>query len=226
MTRFPDIAGVVLAGGSSRRMGGVPKALCEVDGVAIVDRALAVLRTLFPEVIVVANDPAPYRGRPGVSNGIKGLPLGRRDPAVTVVPDIFPGCGPIGGIHAGLKAIARCTGFFTACDMPFIDAPLVARICQAAMAGDFTCAVPSSRLGLEPLHACYTKEALPVFEDAIRAGRLKIRGVIDRCRTVFVDLRGAEMTAMYNVNTPLDLATADRRGLAGAHLDLSWKHSR
>ena len=68
MTRFPDIAGIVLAGGEGRRMGGAAKALCEVGGVAIIDRILPILRPLFAEIVIVANAPAPYRGRAAITS--------------------------------------------------------------------------------------------------------------------------------------------------------------
>ena len=200
MTRFPDIAGVVLAGGGNRRMGGVSKALCEVGGVPIIDRIIAVMRPLFGEIVIVANDPAPYRGRPGVS----------------VTSDIHAGCGPIGGIHAGLVAITRTAAFVTACDMPFLDAPLVARVCEAARAGGFASAIPCSARGLEPLHAYYRKALTPLFERSIGDGKYRIRHAVATCRTAFVNLQGAEFAAICNVNNPWELEEADRRGRAAA----------
>lgn len=189
MTPFADIAGVILAGGEARRMGGVPKALCEVGGVAIVDRILAVMRPLFSDLVIVANDPAPYRGRPGVA----------------VVPDVFKGCGPIGGIHAGLRAITRPGAFVVAGDMPFLSPKPIVRVCEAARAGAFEIAVPCSERGFEPLHAYYARSVAPLFEDAILRGRYKIRRAVADCRMAYVPFCADELDVFRNINSPGDL---------------------
>lgn len=190
MTPFADIAGVILAGGEARRMGGVPKALCEVGGTPIIDRILAVVRPLFAEIVIVANDPAPYRGRPGVA----------------IVPDVHRGCGPIGGIHAGLCAIARPGAFVVACDMPFVEAGPIVRVCEAARAGAFDIALPCSENGFEPLHAYYARSVAPALEDAILHGQYRIRRAVAACRIAYVPFGTAELCAFRNVNTPGDLS--------------------
>ena len=203
MTRFPDIAGIVLAGGEGRRMGGAAKALCEVGGVAIIDRILPILRPLFAEIVIVANDPAPYRGRAGVA----------------VVPDVHRGCGPIGGIHAGLTAITSPGALVVACDMPFLAPGPIARVCEAARAGAFDLAVPCSPRGFEPLHAFYARGVAPLLEQAIRRGRHKIRRAVAECRIAYVPFSAAELGAFCNVNSRWDLDAcnggADAREAAG-----------
>ena len=53
------MTGIILAGGKSRRMGG-NKAFIDAGGVPLIERVYRVLREIFPEVIIVANDAHPF----------------------------------------------------------------------------------------------------------------------------------------------------------------------
>lgn len=89
-------------------MGGVAKGLIEIDGRPILDAQLEVLRAMFHEILIVANDPEPYR---------------RFD--LPIVADEIPGCGPLGGLHAALRATRSEQLFLCACDMPALSAAAV-----------------------------------------------------------------------------------------------------
>jgi molybdopterin-guanine dinucleotide biosynthesis protein A len=71
------MTGVVLAGGKSTRMGR-DKAALEFDGQTLLERAVAVLRQCFPEVIVVRQDDVPGLG-----------PIGGIATALRRAPEIF-----------------------------------------------------------------------------------------------------------------------------------------
>ncbi|MBI5526101.1 MAG: molybdenum cofactor guanylyltransferase [Deltaproteobacteria bacterium] len=187
MTGF---AGVVLAGGGSRRMGGRSKAFIEIGGKPIIEKTLALFRGLFGEVVVVTNTPAPYRRFEGVK----------------LVSDVIPGCGPAGGIHAALDAIGAPMGFVAACDMPMLDERLIRRVCGLARGAGVECVVPRSAAGIEPLHAVYAKSLAPRFETMLRAGTRKVLDVIDASRCAWFELSGSDLRAISNFNTPEDLA--------------------
>jgi molybdenum cofactor guanylyltransferase len=55
------VAGIVLAGGAGRRMGGLDKALVRVGGVALLDRVLAAARPVCDRLVVVGPAPPPAR---------------------------------------------------------------------------------------------------------------------------------------------------------------------
>ncbi|MDX1674895.1 MAG: molybdenum cofactor guanylyltransferase [Longimicrobiales bacterium] len=109
--------GAVLAGGESSRYGS-PKPLARVAGRRIVDRVVAALRTVVPDVIVSANDPSLFRDL--------GLPIH---------PDERPGLGPLAGIYTTLLR-ARDAGrpgiLAVAGDMPFPSSELLALLAYTA----------------------------------------------------------------------------------------------
>ena len=74
-----QIAAGVLAGGGGKRFGGRPKGLLKAGpGICIMQKQVAELvRSGMEEVIILANDPRPYRA------------FGPR-----IVPDLRPGTGP------------------------------------------------------------------------------------------------------------------------------------
>jgi len=97
-----EITGIILAGGKNSRMR-LPKAFLEINGRRIIDHSLSIYRKIFPEIIIVCNDPLSYTS---FSEAM-------------VVTDIYKSKGPLGGIHAGLFYAGKSHAFVTACDMPF-----------------------------------------------------------------------------------------------------------
>jgi molybdopterin-guanine dinucleotide biosynthesis protein A len=147
-----EITGVLLTGGGARRLGGREKAFLCLAGETPFERSRAVLEGLFGPVLVVTDRPGPFaRYR------------------VRTVSDVFPGCGPLGGLHAALCAVESDAVFLAACDLPFLDARVVERI--AARAGEADAVVPCVEGRAEPLHALYARRAAAAAETCLREGK-------------------------------------------------------
>lgn len=186
--KIEGVTGVILAGGASRRMGR-NKALLEVDGSPIITRTYRILASLFHEVIVVTNSPHDY----------DFLPCRK-------VPDIYPGCGSIAGLHSALAYNYSTHSFVTACDMPFLDPAIIRYLCDF-QSGGYDAVIPFSEGGQEPLHALYSATCKDVFEKAIQMGERKILDVLDRVnirRVTYDEVQSVSPQAMsfLNVNTP------------------------
>ena len=102
-------AGVLLAGGKSRRMG-VDKRFLRLDGETLLSRALSVFERLFDEVLIVVAGPLPES-------------VGGRHRVVT---DLVPNCASLGGLYTGLSLSESPRIFAAACDMPFLNPDLIA----------------------------------------------------------------------------------------------------
>jgi len=184
-------AAAVIAGGAGRRLGGVDKALLEVGGEPILARQLSRLRPLFAELLLVANDPAPFAGF-----------------GVRVVPDLFAGKGAPGGVQAALAAAAAPWVFCLGCDMPF---PSPAAIELLAARREGTLAVAPLREGRpEPLFAFYSRALAAPFAAALASGDPSLGGLLTAARARFVGQADFERAdpgcrSLENLNLPSDL---------------------
>jgi molybdopterin-guanine dinucleotide biosynthesis protein A len=128
-----------------------------------------------------------------------------------VVEDIFPGCGPLGGIQAALCISQNNLNLILAVDMPFISPALLKFLASDARQSEAVVTVPRAARGWQPLCAIYRKVFAESAESALRAGHYKIDSLFARVTTRVIeedDLAKAGFAAsiFQNVNTPEDLA--------------------
>jgi molybdopterin-guanine dinucleotide biosynthesis protein A len=192
---YSDISALILAGGASTRMG-KDKAFLEVDGMPLVERVHDILAPLFAEVLVAVGT---YNSKRGPFPGC-------------VLHDATPGLGPLGGLVAGLKAVKTPWLFMVACDMPYLDPRVIARVVSERRDG-LLAVVPESAGGLESCHALYAKAALPIIEQAMANGERAPYRLFERLNTRIIPQ--AEIAALdptfrtlSNLNTPADLKRA------------------
>jgi len=202
----PSRMGFVLAGGKSSRMGtGADKAVLEFGGQTLLDRALAVMGTVCGRVTIVG-DPAKF-----AKYGSTKYASSKYD---SVVADIFPGCGPLAGIHAALLHSSAELNLMLAVDMPFVSRELLAFLFAAAEENDAIVTVPRSGKGLQPLCAVYRRDFFLVAEQALRAGKYKIDAAFSGVSVRVIEeselaAAGFSEKSFFNVNTPQDRLTAE-----------------
>jgi FdhD protein len=188
-SRCADVAGVILAGGESSRMGR-NKALLEVNGERMIETAYRRMAELFDEVLLITNTPEIYDFIP-----------------CRKIADIYPGMGPLGGIHAALTNSVAARAFITACDMPSLNSQLIRELCS--IQGGVDVVIPETSGGLEPLHAVYAKSCLPKMEMMLQAGERRILSFFDLAQVRLVP-RGRiaaldpDYASFRNINTQED----------------------
>ncbi len=207
---IPSVAGVVLAGGHSSRMGR-GKAQLPIADEPLLRRVAGRLRAALSEVLVVG---PPEELAPLV-------------PDVLVIPDTRPSMGPLAGLEAALGTITARYAFVVACDMPFVAPPLVAALAARALAApDYDVVALRSAHGLEHLHAVYARTCLAPITDALDRGDLSVHGLLARLRVLEVSTTEASVydptsLSAFNANTPgewaraLALADAEMAGPRG-----------
>jgi molybdenum cofactor guanylyltransferase len=193
--------GFLLAGGRSSRMG-ADKAFLDFSGQTLLDRALSVMSAVCERVAIVG-DPTKF------------AQYGSGKYA-SVVPDIFPGCGPLGGIHAALAHSTSELNLMLAVDMPFVSSELLAFLFAAAEDNDAVITVPRAGKGFQPLCAVYRRGFSASAEQALRAGKYKVDAAFSGVPTRVIE--EAELAAagfsgkcFFNVNTPQDRLAAEER---------------
>lgn len=196
--------GVILAGGGATRFGGLPKGLESVGRRRIIDRVAATLREVTDDLLLIANDAAAHDWLPGTR----------------VCPDILPGNGSLGGIHAAL-AHARRPVLLLAWDMPFASSGLLSTLRMLGEEQDAAVAVPESgsKRGVEPMCAYYTPECQPPIEESLARGDRRVVSffaVVRVARLPATDVArfGDPEHIFMNINSPEDLALAERYAAA------------
>jgi molybdopterin-guanine dinucleotide biosynthesis protein A len=166
-----------------------------VGGQRIVDRQLVALGAAFDALIIVANDPQPWR-----------------DTGVPVVGDRWPDAGPLAGIEAALAHFASAGAESVVCvagDMPFLQ-PTLLRFLRDAPDAD---AVVPRLAGLpQPLFARYATRLQPLVAARLAAGQRAVHRLFDEpaVKVCWLDeaaLRAVDATlsSLRDVNTPADL---------------------
>lgn len=195
-TESQEVGAFILAGGKSTRMG-AEKAFVSLDGRTLLARAMMLARSVAADVEIVG-DPEKFAA------------FG------PVVEDIFRGCGPLGGIHAALRASRMNLNLILAVDVPFVSPQLLQYlITRARNAPDALVTVPRYSGGWQPLCAVYRPQFADFAEKALREGRYKIDALFDGSRTEVIGERDFETagfsTNMFrNLNTPQELAEASQ----------------
>ncbi len=197
------VAGVVLAGGLSRRMGGGDKGLKHIGGRSILDRVIARLAPQVGPMALNANgDPARFAHL--------GLP---------VIADSFDGyAGPLAGVLSALDwaaGLGRERVVTVAGDTPFFPRDLVRRFVQVAaeeqarivLAG---VADPARGVVRQPTFGLWPVELREDLRRALDEGTRKVVAWSDRHETATAVFDGADgPDPFFNINTPHDIRQAE-----------------
>lgn len=193
MHSAPDLAAFILAGGKSTRMG-TDKAFIEFQGRTLLARAIDLARSVTPDVHIIG-DPRKFAA------------------FAPVVEDIFPGCGPLGGIHAALRSSSAELNLMLAVDMPFVTPDLLRYLISRAGNSAATVTVPHCGGGNQPLCAIYLRTFSDAAETGLKQGRFKIDALFAKGSAQVIseaDLKrkGFFAEMFRNLNTPEQLADA------------------
>jgi len=126
-----------------------------------------------------------------------------------IVPDRYPGEGPLGGILTALDHSTADWNLIVACDMPGLEVDFLRRLLDTAERSDGDALVPAGPSGrLEPLCAVYHRRSLQALYQAFARGVRKIAVALEGVRTVPWTV--PEVSCFQNVNTPEDWAAYER----------------
>jgi molybdopterin-guanine dinucleotide biosynthesis protein A len=187
-----DVTGIVLAGGKSSRMQ-TEKAFIRAGGRTFIQQTVEKMQEIFERVFIVSTEQEKFESC-----------------CVSIIPDIYPERGPLGGIHAALSASKSEWIFVVPCDVPLWEPEIVAEMMLHTKNCDAV--VPIFEGKYETLFALYRKTSLPVIENSLLQKRGKIIDIYPKLNTAFIDLQdyGFERDRLFknffNVNTPEDLS--------------------
>lgn len=194
-----DVAAFILAGGKSTRMGS-DKAFVMLDGRTLLARSLDEARCVAGDVRIVGSAEKFAAFAP-------------------VVEDVFRDCGPLGGIHAALRASSANLNLVLAVDVPFAARELLRYLIMRAQRSSRVVTVPRVGGGWQPLCAVYRREFAGTAETALRAGRYKIDALfaevnVQAIQEAELAQAGFAPALFRNLNTKHDLEMAREQGVS------------
>lgn len=187
---------------------GLDKAALRLGGESLLARAVRRLALVCRPVVVVA---APAEGY--------------GDCPAPIVPDRWPGAGPLGGLATGLRAVTAPGGgdatrvALVGVDMPFVAPALLEHLLVRAPAWDAVVPLVGGRA--QPLCAVYAPRVAAVAEKLLQRGRRAMHDLLvaPGLRVAYVPeqvLRAydPDLRSFFNINTPEDLARAQELAAA------------
>jgi molybdopterin-guanine dinucleotide biosynthesis protein A len=189
------VTAFVLAGGKSSRMGS-DKAFLRLGDETLLWRALKTAGAVASAVRIVGE-------------AQKFAVFGE------VVEDVYPGQGPLGGIHAALSSSTTELNLVLAVDLPFLGPGFLEYLLSRARESDAMITVPRAGGGLQPLCATYRRGFVDVAERSLRERKNKIDALFATVGTCVIEedelVRAGFSAEMFqNLNTPEEWEKAQR----------------
>lgn len=193
MPASSDVTAFILAGGKSTRMG-TDKAFVTLNGHTLLERMLLLARSVCTSVSIVGQ-------------------RGQFEDFAPVVEDIFPGRGPLAGIHAALRSSKTDLNLILAVDNPFLSTKFLKLLITRSRSSRASVTIARTSNGWQPLCAVYRREFADLAEEALRAGRYRIDALFNPTTTHIIgedELReqGFSPELFLNLNTPEELSDA------------------
>ena len=177
-----ELSGIVLAGGASRRMGR-KKAALTLLGKTFLQWQVEKLQAL------------------GIQDIMVSCPDRLEWPGIRTVPDVLPGRGPLGGLHACLGAAHCSRCLVISVDVPLVPVSGLAHLCRAHTSGATVLRHGGRQ---EPLIAVYDSKIAQTIQPLIEAGGVPVRSLAPRVPWHHFDYLGPQALLM-NCNTPEEL---------------------
>jgi molybdopterin-guanine dinucleotide biosynthesis protein A len=194
MTKNDLITAAILAGGKSSRFG-LPKEKEVIEGKTLLEHSIKTARAISSTVFIIS------------SNLLKSTYKN-----IFIYPDIFPDCGPIGGLYTALKFSSKPIVATIPCDMPKLPAQVYQFLLQKMESNRPV--VATSHQGLEPLVAIWPVSVLPVIEQNIINRNFSLRNTLRQLkgREIYVPdfLQNYEEMFFLNINYKQDLKKLNR----------------
>ena len=179
-----NISGIVLAGGTSKRMG-TDKAELKLGDLTLLEIQVRKLRQIGISDIMISGCGKPVEG-------------------ARTVEDIYPQKGPMGGIHACLKAAGTPACLVVSVDVPLFPAEWLEKLIEAH---EGPATVLSHGDKIEPLLAVYDTALAPRAEELIQTGDWSVRRMSANAEVKKLEYTG-DPDLLLNCNNPEDFEKA------------------
>ncbi len=181
-------AAVILAGGKSRRLGGVSKATLKIGSTTVVDRLLDILEPFDNIYLSVANSDSEIKTN------------------LVQIPDKEFDKGPLCAITTVFEKTVQEHILFVPCDMPFITREILFSLITSLKTEDCDAVVLCDTDGkVHPLCCAISRKVLPVLQQALSQNNLRLLCFFKKVETCALEV---DDKYLININTTQDLKIA------------------
>ncbi len=182
---------IILAGGKSKRYGS-DKALVNIKNKTLIEIIIDKLKSSFIDIYVVGNEEIDYSFLEGV----------------TLLKDLIPGKGPLGGLYTGLKYSNSKYNFVVGCDMPNLTAEYFQFL--LSLDKNYEVLVPRYNGYIEPLAGVYSSSCIKAIRNSLLNNELKIKSFYRQVKLKILtetSIRkiGDPTHLFYNINYKADI---------------------
>ena len=185
---------------------GQNKALMPLGNEPLIVHVIRQMELITDELLLITNEPDLYTAL-----------------RMPMYADILPDMGALGGLHTGLTYAANSVVLCVGCDMPLLQPNLLSHL--ITLLDDYDAVVPCVETAdmrqpkpayvFQTLSAVYSKRCLPVIDEMLTAGELRVHALYDRIDTRIVQAHEWETydpqgLSFFNINTPEDFEKANR----------------
>lgn len=178
----------ILAGGKSSRMG-FDKQLLMEDDRWILETVIETLKQEFSDILIVTAKPQLYEGM-----------------GVRLCSDLYPGRGPLAGVHAALHYSRSQYIYLLACDMPVVNLPFIRHMKQKLQETGMDICASRCNDRMEPFNTFYSRSLLREVIHRLETGNSSLFRFINASRACVLDQEDAacfdkELRMFTNINT-------------------------
>lgn len=177
---FSNFTAIILSGGKSRRMEN-DKSLLLLKGKPIIEILYNLLENFFQEVLIISNDIEKYQF---LTNNI--------------YQDVYPGFGPLSGIHSGLVNSNNDFNFVVSCDMPFINEELLKYL--VFIKSNFDIIIPKSNSSIHSLCGIYKKSCINSAEELLKKAANNKNNYYDKTKIKLFDLINSVNSNIFDIS--------------------------
>jgi len=191
---------IILAGGKSLRIG-KDKSFLKIGGITLIERTHNLLKEKFDKIIIISNNPGKY------------VFLTSK-----VYQDVYPGFGPLSGIHSGLINSKTQNNFIVSCDMPFVNNAVIDFILAQNYFTNKEITITKSNSDIHSLCGIYNKSCIPTLENLLEKAKnelpkrnkkveVKLFDLIDSVDSEIMEITNEDFchpNLMFNMNSVED----------------------
>jgi molybdenum cofactor guanylyltransferase len=184
------IAGIILAGGQSRRFGS-PKVFALMDGVPFYQYPIKAMNPLTESIVLVSNN-----------NIIDGF--GLMEPNIKLITDKpeYVGLGPLAGIYSGMDSVEAEWYLISPIDVPFIE-ETVFKILLHQIEDGKEAIVPIVKGRMQPIISIFHQSMKGKIKDQLTYNELSPKQLFAKSRVTFIDFENEK--PFLNINYQDDL---------------------